>query len=238
MPVIVIASPKGGAGKSTTAVLLGTELAHVASHRRMGADVEIRQRRRPRAASAPIGEPGFARQKARLPGQVFTLEQGRGQKPVEILDTAEGDGDLSIDQGVDKELPPSGDPFQSLGRPLAPSRVIRRDVDQDVRIDQNTRHPSVLVRATGQRHDALGRHPGVGLAAQAGDGGGQRRIVALFPPAQDTHHPIVVDGELKLGAGQEARPFPDRLRDRDLAFAGDAHGVLLYYFKCNTGRRG
>ncbi len=28
MPVIVIASPKGGAGKSTTAVLLGTELAY------------------------------------------------------------------------------------------------------------------------------------------------------------------------------------------------------------------
>lgn len=28
MPTIVVASPKGGAGKSTTAVLLGTELAH------------------------------------------------------------------------------------------------------------------------------------------------------------------------------------------------------------------
>lgn len=28
MPVIVVASPKGGAGKSTSAVLLGTELAH------------------------------------------------------------------------------------------------------------------------------------------------------------------------------------------------------------------
>lgn len=28
MPVIVIASPKGGAGKSTTAVILGTEFAH------------------------------------------------------------------------------------------------------------------------------------------------------------------------------------------------------------------
>lgn len=28
MPVVVIASPKGGAGKSTAAVLLGTELAH------------------------------------------------------------------------------------------------------------------------------------------------------------------------------------------------------------------
>ena len=28
MPTVVIASPKGGAGKSTTAVLLGTELAH------------------------------------------------------------------------------------------------------------------------------------------------------------------------------------------------------------------
>lgn len=28
MPVIAIASPKGGAGKSTTAVILGTELAH------------------------------------------------------------------------------------------------------------------------------------------------------------------------------------------------------------------
>lgn len=32
MPVIVIASPKGGAGKSTTAVLLGTELAHAGAH--------------------------------------------------------------------------------------------------------------------------------------------------------------------------------------------------------------
>lgn len=29
MPTIAIASPKGGAGKSTTAVILGTELAHV-----------------------------------------------------------------------------------------------------------------------------------------------------------------------------------------------------------------
>lgn len=32
MPVIVIASPKGGAGKSTTAVILGTELAHAGAH--------------------------------------------------------------------------------------------------------------------------------------------------------------------------------------------------------------
>lgn len=32
MPVIVIASPKGGAGKSTTAVLLGTELAYAGAN--------------------------------------------------------------------------------------------------------------------------------------------------------------------------------------------------------------
>lgn len=32
MPVIVIASPKGGAGKSTAAVLLGTELAHAGAN--------------------------------------------------------------------------------------------------------------------------------------------------------------------------------------------------------------
>ncbi len=32
MPIIVIASPKGGAGKSTTAVILGTELAHAGAH--------------------------------------------------------------------------------------------------------------------------------------------------------------------------------------------------------------
>ena len=35
MPTIVVASPKGGCGKSTTAVLLGTELA------RAGADVSF-----------------------------------------------------------------------------------------------------------------------------------------------------------------------------------------------------
>lgn len=32
MPTIVIASPKGGAGKSTTAVILGTELAHAGAN--------------------------------------------------------------------------------------------------------------------------------------------------------------------------------------------------------------
>ena len=32
MPVIVIASPKGGAGKSTAAVLLGTEIAHAGAN--------------------------------------------------------------------------------------------------------------------------------------------------------------------------------------------------------------
>jgi len=32
MPVIVIASPKGGSGKSTSAVLLGTELAHAGAN--------------------------------------------------------------------------------------------------------------------------------------------------------------------------------------------------------------
>jgi chromosome partitioning protein len=32
MPVIVVASPKGGAGKSTTSLLLGTELAHAGAN--------------------------------------------------------------------------------------------------------------------------------------------------------------------------------------------------------------
>lgn len=32
MPVIVVASSKGGAGKSTSAILLGTELAHAGAH--------------------------------------------------------------------------------------------------------------------------------------------------------------------------------------------------------------
>ena len=32
MPVITIASPKGGSGKSTTSVILGTELAHAGAH--------------------------------------------------------------------------------------------------------------------------------------------------------------------------------------------------------------
>jgi len=32
MPTVVIASPKGGAGKSTTAILLGTELAHAGAN--------------------------------------------------------------------------------------------------------------------------------------------------------------------------------------------------------------
>ena len=53
MPVVVIASPKGGAGKSTTAVILGTELARAGG-------VRHPRRLRPEPVAGALGEPRAA----------------------------------------------------------------------------------------------------------------------------------------------------------------------------------
>jgi chromosome partitioning protein len=83
MPVIVIASPKGGAGKSTTAVVLGTELA------RAGAEVTLVDCDPNRSLSLWAG-------RARLPERVRLVDDATESSIVKTVKAHDADGSLVI----------------------------------------------------------------------------------------------------------------------------------------------
>lgn len=83
MPVIVIASPKGGAGKSTTAVLLGTELAHA------GADVSMLD-------CDPNGSVTLWSERAALPPRIRVLSDVNEAGIIKTIRTHDTDGSVVI----------------------------------------------------------------------------------------------------------------------------------------------
>lgn len=83
MPVIVIASPKGGAGKSTTAVLLGTELAYV------GANVTMLD-------CDPNGSLGLWSERASLPPRIQVLSDVNEASIIKTIRAHDTDGSVVI----------------------------------------------------------------------------------------------------------------------------------------------
>lgn len=83
MPVIVIASPKGGAGKSTTAVLLGTELAYA------GADVTMLD-------CDPNGSVTLWSERASLPPRIRVLSDVNEAGIIKTIRTHDTDGSVVI----------------------------------------------------------------------------------------------------------------------------------------------
>ena len=83
MPTIVIASPKGGAGKSTVAVILGTELAHA------GADVVM-------IDCDPNGSLSLWADRATLPERITVLTGVGESEIVKIIKQNDKDGRVVI----------------------------------------------------------------------------------------------------------------------------------------------
>ncbi|SMX33403.1 ParA family protein [Maliponia aquimaris] len=83
MPVIVIASPKGGAGKSTTAVLLGTELAHA------GANVTFLD-------CDPNGSLSLWAERGKLPPRIQVLSDVGESEIIKKIRTHDQDGSVVI----------------------------------------------------------------------------------------------------------------------------------------------
>lgn len=83
MPVIVIASPKGGAGKSTTAVLLGTELAYA------GADVTMLD-------CDPNGSVALWAERAPLPSRIRVLSDIDEAGIIKTIRAHDADGSVVI----------------------------------------------------------------------------------------------------------------------------------------------
>ncbi len=83
MPVIVIASPKGGAGKSTAAVLLGTELAHA------GASVTFLD-------CDPNGSLALWADRAALPNRISVLTDVSEANIIKMIRNHDQDGSVVI----------------------------------------------------------------------------------------------------------------------------------------------
>ncbi|MFV0292195.1 MAG: ParA family protein [Paracoccus sp. (in: a-proteobacteria)] len=135
MPTIVIASPKGGAGKSTTAVLLGTELAHA------GASVVMLD-------CDPNGSLTLWRNRGPLPSRVSVVSGITESGIVKAIKKYDGDGRIVI---VDLEG--------------VASRLVSRAISQaDLVITPmraTTLDATIGVRALeliAEEEEALGRH--------------------------------------------------------------------------------
>jgi hypothetical protein len=63
------------------------------------------------------------------------------QRVVELLQRGEPDGDLGVDDGVDRELATVGRVDQSLLRPPGPLRILGGDVEQYIAVDEGDHHP-------------------------------------------------------------------------------------------------
>ena len=83
MPVVVIASPKGGAGKSTCAVLLGTELAHA------GAEVTLLD-------CDPNRSLTLWAERGMLPARVRSPLPGHQSEIVSTIKRHDGDGKIVV----------------------------------------------------------------------------------------------------------------------------------------------
>src|SRR6266536_2852823 len=151
---------------------------------RVRADVEVRQRHRPGPAAAAVRDECLAREKRGFERQRLAREDLWGKRVVELLNRAKADRDLGVDDGVDDERALVGGVRQCLSRPLVPRLVLRRDIEQDVAVDQgggeglrvSARISSVVRRETARpRRRRTTRSPRVSSEREA------RTILTVLP---------------------------------------------------------
>lgn len=108
-----------------------------AKGRRVAADQKVWQRVASGPAGASIQLVGSRGAKCGLPRYV-------GERQVESLDFAiavskrrEADGEFRIDHRVDDTLPAATSGGESFARPAGPVGIVRRDVDENIGIDED-----------------------------------------------------------------------------------------------------
>ena len=96
------------------------------------ADVEIRQGRCPRASATPVQQEALPGQENGFPGQGFARIQSSGQGGIQRFDGGVADRDLGVNNRIDDQCRSLGALCESPARPIAPVRIVRGDVKQDL----------------------------------------------------------------------------------------------------------
>src|SRR5450432_428440 len=113
----------------------------------VSADVEVGQRVHAMSAPPAIFQKGLSRQESSLERQVFPLVERRGKRELQVLDPVESDGNLGIDEGIDRQSRFVCCRFEGARGPREPSRIGRRNVEDDVAVDEHGTHRPRRVRA-------------------------------------------------------------------------------------------
>jgi len=165
------------------AVCVPGQEAH-SCHGRVRANVEIRQGAATRASASTVNLEAFSRQERGLPRQWRSPEQTWRKGLLHLLDSLVRDGDFRVDQRIDVEMPFVRTSFEGHLRPTGPAWIIRRQIDENVRVDQgigHLRYPrvSAMIWSVVMRTVALPRNADSATLARLGDFAFLRRTV--FP---------------------------------------------------------
>src|SRR5215469_4136889 len=104
---------------------------------RVRSDVKVRKRCGPLAAPPAIAQVALAGEEAGFPRQSFSLVGGKGQGCIQGFNGAETDRYLGVDNGIDNECRTLGTLSQCARGPVGPFRVVGRDVQNNVAIDED-----------------------------------------------------------------------------------------------------
>src|ERR1039457_6511188 len=100
-------------------------------------NVEIRQRRAPQSSAAAVQQEALPGQEAGFPGQGFALIQSCGQRDIQRFDGGVTDRYFGVNDRIDDQGRALGTLCQRPPRPVAPVRIARGDVQQDVAVHQD-----------------------------------------------------------------------------------------------------
>ena len=133
----------------------------------MSPDLRVGQCRGSRSFATPVAKETLRCEKRRSPGERPPLEDRGIERVVQLLDPVEADRDLGVDQRVDDERTLVSTPRERFGRPVQPAPVLREDVQEDVALDEESRHPS----APRESQDLVRRQAGAAPSLQPGHDG-------------------------------------------------------------------
>ena len=102
----------------------------------MGPDKEIRQHAGAAAAAGAIALENLAGQKQGLSRECRRLNLRNAQYRLNLFQAQKTDREFSVDDVVNHDGATDGSSFQLSLRPIRPVRIIRDEVEQDIRIDQ------------------------------------------------------------------------------------------------------
>jgi hypothetical protein len=170
-----------------------------------------------------VAKESLSSEKKRLAGYRFDAYGTVDEHLLKFFDARKGNGELCVDDGVDRESVLGSGRFQRLERPGAPRSVVLQNIQQDVRVDK---YQSCLATAS-QSEDLFGPHRHCRSAPQLREAA----LATLWCPLCRPQRHFTRAGNFKLNSRsrRESKKVSNLLRDGNLSLRrySGGHGNTL-----------